>query len=168
MSSSKGNGNKPGIGPISGSTATVDSGGSSVVQGLGSNSAGVVGNNGTANGGASRKKSILKKSDSTMPKGSSLSGKMALAASSTADPELENLLVSDQESANNTPAVSRKTTQLHGTAGKDHGVRIYTILFHLKTILHNGHLCRELLACTRLYFHITVCRKARTTEISTL
>ena len=143
MSSSKGNGNKPGIGPISGSTATVDSaGGSSVVQGLGSNSAGVVaGNNGTANGGASRKKSILKKSDSTMPKGSSLSGKMALTASSTADPELENLLVSDQESANNTPAVSRKTTQLHGTAGKAHGVRIYTILFHLKTILHNGHLC---------------------------
>ena len=125
MSSSKGNGNKPGIGPISGSTATVDSGGSSVVQGLGSNSAGVVGNNGTANGGASRKKSILKKSDSTMPKGgSSLSGKMALAASSTADPELENLLVSDQESANNTPAVSRKTTQLHGTAGKAHGVSI--------------------------------------------
>ena len=121
MSSSKGNGNKPGIGPISGSTATVDSGGSSVVQGLGSNSAGVVaGNNGTANGGASRKKSILKKSDSTMPKGSSLSGKLAVGAS-TADPELENLLVSDQESANNTPAVSRKTTQLHGTAGKAHG-----------------------------------------------
>ena len=135
MSSSKGNGNKPGIGPISGSTATVDSAGGSqsVVQGLGSNSAGVVaGNNGTANGGASRKKSILKKSDSTMPKGSSsLSGKMALTASSTADPELENLLVSDQESANNTPAVSRKTTQLHGTAGKAHGVRIFSFLFHL-------------------------------------
>ena len=131
MSSSKGNGNKPGIGPISGSTATVDSGGSSVVQGLGSNSAGVVaGNNGTANGGASRKKSILKKSDSTMPKGSSLSGKLAVGAS-TADPELENLLVSDQESANNTPAVSRKTTQLHGTAGKAHSVSINQNMFYL-------------------------------------
>lgn len=56
-----------------------------------------------------------------MPKGSSLSGKMTVASSGNADPELENLLVSDQESANNTPAVSRKTTQpLHGTAGKAH------------------------------------------------
>ena len=133
VSSSKGNG-KPGIGPISGSTATVDSGGSVATSGgkpPGGQHSGVGNNNSTANGGASRKKSILKKSDSTMPKGSSLSGKMALTSASTADPELENLLVSDQESANNTPAVSRKTTQLHGTAGKAHGVRIFSFLFHL-------------------------------------
>ena len=103
---------------VSGSTATVDSGsggggvGGAGNGGVGSNSGGGVGNNmasststATANGGAStRKKSILKKSDSTIPKGSSLSGKLAVGAGSTADPELENLLVSDQESANNTPA----------------------------------------------------------------
>ena len=100
---------------VSGSTATVDSGsgGGGGVGGAGNGGVGTssVGNNmastastATANGGAStRKKSILKKSDSTIPKGSSLSGKLAVG-SSTADPELENLLVSDQESANNTPA----------------------------------------------------------------
>ena len=96
---------------VSGSTATVDSGsGGGGVDGAGNGGVGK-GNNmasststATANGGAStRKKSILKKSDSTIPKGSSLSGKLAVG-SSTADPELENLLVSDQESANNTPA----------------------------------------------------------------
>ena len=101
---------------VSGSTATVDSGsgGGGGVGGAGNGGVGTssVGNNmassastATANGGAStRKKSILKKSDSTIPKGSSLSGKLAVGAGSTADPELENLLVSDQESANNTPA----------------------------------------------------------------
>ena len=104
---------------VSGSTATVDSGsGGGGVGGAGNggvgtgSSGGGVGNNmassastATANGGAStRKKSILKKSDSTIPKGSSLSGKLAVGTGSTADPELENLLVSDQESANNTPA----------------------------------------------------------------
>ena len=115
-----------GVGPASGSTAVLESGSNGTVGGPPNSGGPATGNNSTAaNGGASRKKSILKKSDSTMPKGSSLSGKMTVASSGNADPELENLLVSDQESANNTPAVSRKTTQpLHGTAGKAHSVRI--------------------------------------------
>jgi hypothetical protein len=45
--------------------------------------------------------------------------------------EVENLLVSDQESANNSRAVSLKTIQLHGTAGKAMGVRIYSDLYHV-------------------------------------
>ena len=109
---------------VSGSTATVDSGsGGGGVSGAGN---GGVGNNmastastATANGGAStRKKSILKKSDSTIPKGSSLSGKLAVGAGSTADPELENLLVADQESANNTPAGMVTVVEFYSGAGE--------------------------------------------------
>ena len=67
--------------------------------------------------GSNRKKSILKKSESSSHghtgggAGLSGGGNSALQKSSSGskhDPELENLLVSDQESANTTPAVARK------------------------------------------------------------
>ena len=89
--------------PVPGSSTTGESSG---VSGGVTNAAPPSGGNSTttANGGASRKKSILKKSEISI-KGP----KTTTGSSSTADPELENLLVSDQEtSANSTPAISRK------------------------------------------------------------
>ena len=87
--------------PISGATGDGGvsvGGGNSAVGGTGSGNS-----TATPNGGASRKKSILKKSEI------SVKGPKPSTGSSTADPELENLLVSDQEtSANSTPAISRK------------------------------------------------------------
>ena len=55
-----------------------------------------------------RKKSILKKSESSSHSGGHGGQSQLREKSSKHDPELENLLVSDQESANTTPAVARK------------------------------------------------------------
>ena len=68
--------------------------------------------------GNNRKKSILKKSESHG--NSSTVGKVGHGLKH--DPELENLLVSDQESANNTPAPARKPiaiVELPPTANHD-------------------------------------------------
>ncbi len=91
-------------------------------KGSASNNEGNTSNQPHANG--NRKKSILKKSEShssshhssergdrgnsSETKRNQIVGKVGSGSKQSHDPELENLLVSDQESANNTPAMARK------------------------------------------------------------